>query len=596
VRLGKPGGTVWVHDYQLMLVPRLIRRAGQDNKIGFFLHIPFPGARDFAKLKESKILLRGILGADLAGFHTRGYTQNFLDACDTQLSIISQGGRLLMGERTVHATEFPMGIDHARFEAATRQPSNRLKARLLRRKYPGQKIIVSVDRLDLTKGLEERLKAYRTLLHDHPELHGKVTMVMIVAPSRTDIPEYKRLKENLDKILADIQKRYGRPDWQPVDFRYETVPLDEVMTYYQMADIAFITPLRDGMNLVAKEFIASKRNNDGVLVLSQTAGAAEELRDAVLVDPRKPKTMVAGLQQALNMPSRELHRRARHMNEQIKEFSVQHWAENFMETLQKPRSVRLSNVLPIDERMRRRIASAYRKSERRLVLLDYDGVLRGFTHNPEDAKPSSEVMKLLDKLTRDAKNDVMIVSGRSRKDLAEWFGHLDITLAAEHGATIRRKGGKNWHRTTSSDRAAWQPVVAELFKYYADLTPGAFTEQKEWAVAWHYRAASPYYSQKHLVALRRLLKPLAREFSLQVIEGHKVLEVRPRDVNKRRAAQEWIIHDHDFILAIGDDVTDEDMFAALPTTAYSIKVGHGQTAANYRVSNVRDVLKLLSSL
>lgn len=595
LRLSKPGGTIWVHDYQLMLVPRLLRRAGRDERIGFFLHIPFPDPQVFTGLKESKNLLRGILGADLAGFHTRGYTQNFLDACDAELNLLNQGGQLLMGERTVRATEFPMGIDYARFTAATRARSSRLKARLMRRKYRGQKVIVSVDRLDLTKGLEERLKAYQKLLHDNPELRGKVTMVMIVAPSRTDIPEYKRLKDKLDKLLAAIDKEFKTDSWQPVDFRYETVPLDEVMTYYQMADIAFITPLRDGMNLVAKEFIASKRRNDGVLVLSETAGAAEELRDAVLVNPRSTQTMVAGLQKALTMPKRELKRRARHMDEQIKEFSVQKWAENFMDSLQKPRSIRPVRVQTINTRITNRLIDNYRHAGKRLLLLDYDGVLRSFTRNPADATPTPEIYKLLEGLAADPKNDIMIVSGRSRADISDWFSHLNIGLAAEHGALIRRKGGKNWHRT-SSNNLEWRPFVLELFNYYADMTPGAFVEQKEWALVWHYRTASPYYSQKHLVALRRLLKPIAKQYGLQVIEGKKVLEVRPRDVNKRRAAQEWVIHDHDFILAIGDDATDEDMFIALPTTSYSIKVGHGQTAAHYRLKDVPAVLQLLKKL
>jgi trehalose 6-phosphate synthase/phosphatase len=315
----------------------------------------------------------------------------------------------------------------------------------------------------------------------------------------------------------------------------------------------------------------------------------------VLVNPRSTKTMVDGLQKALTMPKRELKRRARHMNDQIKEFSVQRWAENFMDTLQKPRSVRPMRVQSVSPRIIRRIIDDYRHTSKRLMLFDYDGVLRSFTRNPADAKPSERIHKLLEHLTDDPKNDVMIVSGRSRTDLTDWLGDLNLALAAEHGALIRRKGGRNWHRTSSSG-LEWRHHITELFKYYADLTPGAQVEQKEWALVWHYRNASPYYSQKHLVALRRLLKPITKEYGLQVIEGKKVLEVRPRDVNKRRAVQEWVIHDHDFIMAIGDDTTDEDMFMALPTNAYSLKVGHGQTAANYRLKDVASVMNLLDKL
>lgn len=596
LRLSKPKSTIWVHDYQLMLVPRLLRRAGRDDRIGFFLHIPFPESKLFAELADAKSLLRGILGADLAGFHTRGYTHNFLAACDDQLNLLGQGGELLVGERTVRATEFPMGIDYARFSAATRQRSSRLKARRLRRKYPGQKVIVSVDRLDLTKGLVERLKAYQTLLHDHPELHGKVTMVMIVAPSRTDIPEYKRLKTRLDKLLANIGREFGRPGWQPVDFRYETVPLDEVMTYYQMADIAFITPLRDGMNLVAKEFIASKRRNDGVLVLSETAGAAEELRDAVLVNPRKSKTMVEGLQKALTMPRRELRERARHMNDQLKEFTVQNWASNFMNTLQKPRAAKSPIItLTLTEKRTSELRAAYNQAGRRLLLLDYDGVLRNFVNDPSAATPSRQLLRLLENLSSNPLNDVVIVSGRSKKDLADWFGNLPLALAAEHGAFWRRKGGKNWHQTSHTN-SKWYKEVRDLFNYYAAATPGASVEQKDASLVWHYRTASPYYSQKNLVAIRRLLKPLVKRYGLVEQAGHKVLEVHPADVSKGRVSREWLIHDHDFLLALGDDATDEDMFAALPPHAYSIKVGRGQTAANYRLKNVDEVLSLLGKL
>jgi len=595
LRLSKPESTIWVHDYQLMLVPRLLRQAGRDDTIGFFLHIPFPTPQTFTKLAQSKSLLRGILGADLAGFHTRGYTRNFLETVGAALNVPALNGQVLLGGRAIVATEFPMGIDHARFEAATKHRQNRLKARRLRRKYNGQKIIVSVDRLDLTKGLVERLKAYQTLLRKHPHLVGKVVMVMIVAPSRTDIPAYKSLKKTLDKLLADIDAQFATAKWKPIDFIYETVPIDEVMAYYQMADIAFITPIRDGMNLVAKEFIASKSRHDGVLILSETAGAAEELQDAVMVNPMKPQTMVDGLLQAINMPKVELRNRARRMNEQLKEFSVQRWAESFMDTLQRPREAPKFGTRSLSPKFISMLNAQYQRAGSRLLLLDYDGVLSTFTRDPKDAKPTQQVLKLLEKLGKDPKNDLMIISGRSRIDLGEWFGHLPIGLAAEHGALIRRKGGKNWHHTSSSN-LGWRPHVARLFEYYAEQTPGALVEQKEWAVVWHYRAASPFHAQKHLMALRRALKPLAKEYGLQILEGNKVLEIRPMDVSKRRAAQEWLIHDHDFIMAIGDDTTDEDMFAILPPLAYGIKVGRGPTLARYRLKDVASVLSLLSKL
>lgn len=593
LRLSKPSSTIWVHDYQLLLVPQMLRRAGRNDKIGFFLHIPFPEPKVLSQIPEAKSLLRGMLGADLVGFHTRGYTRHFLHACESLLEIASQKGQVLLGERAIHVTEFPMGIDYARFAEATKPSHTHRELRKLRKQYNGRKVIVTVDRLDPTKGLVERLKAFQALLRQHPKWQENVTMTMIVAPSRTDIAAYQTLKLKLDKVLREINAEFATPRWKPVDFIYESVPLDRVMLYYQVADVAFVAPLRDGMNLVAKEYIASKRRNNGVLVLSETAGAAEELHDAILVNPQRMRTMVDGLAQALDMPRRELRARARSMQEHIQEFTVQKWAENFMNVLQRPRALGPERTRTLTKQMEDSMARAYHRAKRRLLLLDYDGVLRRFARNPADAIPSRQLTTLLQRLSSDPANDIVIISGREKTDLLKWFGDLPIALAAEHGILFRRRGGKNWHKTIANSRE-WKAEILQIFQYYAELTPGARVESKEWSVAWHYRAASPYYAQKHLVALRRLLKPYLSQYGLKLEEGHMVLEVRPVTASKGRVAREWLIHDHDFVLAAGDDVTDEDMFEAMPPSAYSIKVGRGRTLAHYRVKNVGDVLALLN--
>jgi trehalose 6-phosphate synthase/phosphatase len=595
LRLSKPGSTIWVHDYQLMLVPQLLRKAGRGDQIGFFLHIPFPEPKVFGTLKEGKNILRGVLGADLAGFHTRGYTRQFLTTCDKLLELPAQNGRLLIGERPVRATEFPMGIDYGRFAEATKRRGSRRERWSLLRRYRGKKVIVTVDRLDITKGLVERLKAYQLLLRQQPKWRGKLVMTMIVAPSRTDIPEYKALKEKMDAVLAEINKEFASPKWQPIDFRYESVPLDSVMVLYQVADVAFIAPIRDGMNLVAKEFIASKRRNNGVLVLSKTAGAAEELQGAIQVDPKRIQTMVDGLERALTLPKRELRERARSMQKHIEEFTVQKWADSFMDVLQRTRSISSGITRSINQHTSHEIVSAYRQAKHRLFLLDYDGVLRRLVRTPSEAGPSAGLLKLLRELAQDPANEVVIISGRSKADLLEWLGDLPVALAAEHGTLFRRRGGKNWHKTIQDDRG-WKQDVVQLMKYYADETEGALVEQKEWSVAWHYRMASPYYAQKNLVALRRLLKPIVKQYGLKLEEGNKVLEVRPAAISKGRIAQEWLIHDHDFILAAGDDVTDEDLFAAVPPNAYTVKVGRGKTLARYRIKSVTEILHLLGRM
>jgi trehalose 6-phosphate synthase/phosphatase len=364
---------------------------------------------------------------------------------------------------------------------------------------------------------------------------------------------------------------------------------------YQRADVAFIAPFRDGMNLVAKEYLASQQGRDGVLVLSQTAGAAAELKEAIQVDPTKPKTLVHGLRQALTLPKTELRQRASIMRRHLRHFTVQHWADSFMNDLQQPRIITLPRSHTLNDAQQQKLIGAYHGARRRLLLLDYDGVLRAFERTPAAASPSRELIGSLRRLARTTGNDVVIVSGRGKADLDKWFGTLPLALAAEHGALFRRKGGKNWHKTTSSN-PGWRHPINILLKYYADKTPGAFIEQKEWATVWHYRTASPYQAQKHLVALRRVLKPIAKEYGLQVLEGHKVLEVRPIDVHKGRVVQEWLTNDYDFVLAIGDDTTDEDMFVTLSPGTYTVKVGRGPTLARFRLKDVPAVLRLLNAL
>ena len=602
LRLSKPGSTIWVHDYHLMLVPQLLRRAGRGDKIGFFLHIPFPAPTSFAPLLEAKSLLHGMLGADLVGFHTRSYTEAFLADCDALLGLANDAGRLLIGQRPVRVTEFPMGIDYGRFSRATRLPHKHMELHALRQKYQNKQVILTVDRLDMTKGLVERISAYQALLRQQPKWHGKLVMVMIVSPSRLDVVEYQQLKVQVDAVLAEITDEFETKAWQPIDFIYETVPIDTVMTYYQLADVAFIAPLIDGMNLVAKEFVASKPLGSGVLVLSETAGAAEELRDAVLVNPSESQSMVDGLTRALAMPKHELRRRARSMQEHIQEFTVQKWAGTFIRTLQRPVMLPISLSHPLRNRtkslnpaVQKTLVGQYQRARKRLLLLDYDGTLCPFFKNPDDSVPSPEVVRLLKRLGSDKRNEVVIISGRKRRDLQAWLGKLPLTLVAEHGAFVRPKGVATWQKTAAGDKA-WQQPVLDLFERYAFTTPGSHVEQKEWALVWHYRTASPYASQKNLVALKRLLGPIAKQYDLRVRNGSKILEVTPLAISKGRTAEEQLSRGYDFVLAAGDDTTDEDMFAALPPDAYSVKVGHGKTLARFRVANVPEMLTLLGKL
>lgn len=596
LRLTQPDSMIWVHDYQLLLLPSLLREARPQAKIGFFLHIPFPKPSVWQSLAQAPQLTLGLLGADLIGFHTKSYSEHFLKSC-RQLDIGTvMEHKVALVKRVVRVAEFPLGINYSKFAQATKKRFVQKEAARLKWKYRGKKVIVAFDRLDMTKGFVERLVAYRTLLKEHPELHKKVVMVMVGNPTRTTVPEYIKLREKVEKLVKDINAAYGTSRWKPVDYQYTVMNYQEIAALFGRADVGFITPIRDGMNLNAKEYIASQQKSPGILVLSESAGAAEELKEAIMVSHTKPRSLVDGLYKALTMRPNDLKRRVKTMQRHLSYFTAEKWADNFLEVLQKPTALpSIHRTMSLNEKHEATLLREYKAAAKRLLLLDYDGTLTPIVKQPEDATPDKALLKLLNKLAKDPRTDVVVISGRSKNDLQAWFGDLPIGLAAEHGALFRRAEGKNWHRTSSSP-AEWQDQVSDIFNYYAEETPGARVERKEWALVWHYRNASPYYAQKHLVALRRLLRPIARKYELRVTEGLKVLEVQPREISKARISQEWLIHDHEFVLAIGDDATDEDMFAAVPPNAYSIKVGRGHTEANYRLPDETAALQLLKKL
>jgi trehalose 6-phosphate synthase/phosphatase len=594
LNLTETGVRVWIHDYQLLLVPELLRNERSDIITGFFLHIPFPASKAFARLPEYKKLLRGMLGADVVGFHTPSYVANFLESSVAAGVADALGTELAIDDRAVRVADFPMGIDYEKYAAATKSKTVKEAVRRYRKRYKRLKVIVAVDRLDPTKGLVERLKAYATLLERHPRLRGKVVFSMVAAPSRTDIPAYRQLSKRLAALAGKINTTYGSPKWKPVDYMNVAQPFEEVTALFQIADVAFIAPLRDGMNLAAKEFVASKHKS-GVLILSETAGAAEELQDALLVNPKRPETLVNALEQALKMRKRELRGRLRRMQQQLATNTVQEWAKGFVESLQQPVPGTPVIVRTLKGKLELALVNDWRQAKKRLLLLDYDGSLVPFTEDYKAAQPSKTLLQLLETLSADPSTDLVLISGRAAEDLQAWFGHLPVNLVAEHGAAVKKAGGKAWQAVEKVD-TQWKKLLQPVLEKYAALTPGAIVEAKPHSLVWHYRAAAPYYAQKYAVILKRVLRPVLKKYGLELLQGNKVLEIKNPRIAKGAAAQRWLRRDYGFILAIGDDVTDEDLFSALPLPAYSIKIGRGRTAAQYRLPASKDAVNLLKKL
>lgn len=590
------GSRIWVQDYQLLMVPEMLRTLKIDVTIGFFLHIPFPDPKKFISLPHHQKMLTGILGADLIGFHTPDYVNNFLKTCQlTSVGTVNIDDRTVtLPDRTVRVSDFPMGIDYEKYASAGRSAVVKQAVKKYKRLYRRKKVIVAVDRLDPSKGLLERLKTYGELLRQHPDLKGKVIFAMVAAPSRTDVPAYQRLAKRLDQLVVEINQEFGTAKWQPVDYINRTVPFEEVTALFQIADVAFIAPLRDGMNLAAKEFVASARKN-GALILSETAGAAQELRDALIVNPKRPETVVAALYDSLTMRRRELRRRLKRMKEYLKDHTVQDWATEFVDTMNKPVQGTLLPTHKMTSRYEKQLRSDFDQAYHRLLLLDYDGTLVPFRNDYRDAQPSDELLDVLAKLAHDPINDVVIISGRVSDDLEKWFGHLPLNLVAEHGASIKRAASGVWEPQTK-DNTPWRELLQPALEKYAALTPGAKVEAKHYSLVWHYRSSPPYYAQKYLVVIKRSLSPFLKRFGIALVSGNKILEVKDPNVRKDVAAQNWLNNQYDFIMGIGDDTTDEDLFKVLPEGSYSIKVGSGRTAASYRMTNYKDIGRLLKKL
>jgi trehalose 6-phosphate synthase/phosphatase len=593
IRRARSSSRIWVHDYQLLLLPEMLRDQLPKTNIGFFLHIPFPDVKTLSRLKEHKKLLRGMLGADLIGFHTPGYVKNFLDNTQANNFGVAGDDQVVLSNRVVRVADFPMGIDYKKYSDARQSKSVKAAVKKFRHKYRGKKIIVAVDRLDPSKGLAERLIAYKKFLEQNPSLLGEVVFSMVAAPSRTDIEAYQRLAKRLDKLVADINQTFGTPKWQPVDYMNQSQPFEVVTALFQIADVAFIAPLRDGMNLAAKEFVASNRMN-GVLILSQTAGAAEELGDALLVNPRKPASLVDALQQSLTIPKPEIKLRLNKMKDHLSRNTVQAWAKTFVDTLQQPvpgSDLLTRSLKGVPEEL---LIRQYVKAKKRLLLLDYDGSLVPFSDNLKDPNPGKRLLAMLEELGKDERNEVVVVSGRSARDLEAWLGHLPIHLVAEHGAAIRKAGHK-WQLLERVENR-WKHAIEPILLNYAAQTPGAQVEVKLHSLVWHYRGASPYYAQKYTVTIKKVLKPLLKKYGVQMFQGNKILEIKNPHISKGEAIQRWLKKPHDFILVVGDDFTDEDMFKVMPASAYSIKVGRGMTAARFRLESTKEIKNLLTKL
>ncbi len=594
----RPDDVLWIHDYHLMLLPKLVREKFPEMPIGFFLHIPFPSFEIFRMLPRAwrEGIIEGLLGASLIGFHTHDYVRDFFTSVLRTCGYEHQLGSLTLHDRVVKVETFPMGVEFEKFSAAAAAKETELQVEQLREKCVGQKVIFSVDRLDYTKGLINRLRGYELFLKNNPQWHGKVVFIISVAPSRIGVESYQAMKMELEQTVGRIVGDFGNVQWTPLVYQFRVLTFEEIVPLYRLCDVALITPLRDGMNLVAKEFIASRPDQTGVLILSEMAGAAKEMGEALIINPFHREDFAKTLEQALTMPMEEQIRRNQFLRERLRRYNVVRWADDFVQTLlstQKNEAARRARLLT--GKAYTGVIQQYRSAPRRALLLDYDGTLVSFASEPRLARPDKELLELLGVLGSDPANQVTIVSGRPRSTLEDWFGKLPISLIAEHGVWLRNKNSE-W-RMLKNMTADWKERVRPILQLYVDRLPGALLEEKEFSLAWHYRRADLDQASLRAKELMDGLAGYTRNIDVQVLEGNKVIEVRNTGVNKGTAALEWLGADApEFILGVGDDWTDEDLFRALPPAAISVRVGLANTAARYYLSGPVTVRRMLREM
>jgi trehalose 6-phosphate synthase/phosphatase len=596
VKVVQTTDTIWVHDYHLMLLPQLLREQLPQANIGFFLHIPFPSFELFRLLPWREQLLKGMLGADLVGFHTHDYARHFLSSVSRLVGLEHTLGNLTVENRVVKVDAFPLGIDYERYSQAPSQPRVRQEAARIRQKVGDRKIIISIDRLDYTKGIVQRLEAFDLFLCENPEYRGRVTLIMVAVPSRTRVEDYVMLRNRLEQLVGRVNGEYGAFGYVPVWYLYRSLPFEKLTALYHAADVALVTPLRDGMNLIAKEFVATKTDGKGVLILSEMTGAASELGEALIVNANNKGEIVQAIENALEMPEEQQVQRNHLMQNRLSRYNVTRWAGDFLEALTETKKIQKElYVRKLSPKLKKELVSSYKKAKKRLFFLDYDGTLVTFADRPEKAGPDDKILQVIEALSKNARNEVVIISGRDNKTLTEWLGRLNVTMIAEHGAWIKRSG-KDW-QCPGHFHADWKKTVRPVMELYADRTPRSLVEEKDFALVWHCRRADPDLAYIRTQELRDALVELTANLDVGVFEGNKILEVKPLGINKGRAAETWLKKKKwDFILTAGDDYTDEEMFAVMPENAYSIKVGSGVSKARFSVSSTNQIRLILQRL
>ncbi|KAI8350992.1 glycosyltransferase family 20-domain-containing protein [Mortierella sp. GBAus27b] len=647
----RDGDLVWVQDYHLMLLPKLLRdevsnsrQSGEptkDIKIGFFLHTPFPSSEVYRILPVRKEILLGVLNSDLIGFHTYDYARHFLSSCTRILGLSTMPNGVDFQGRYAHVGTFPIGIDPEKFAEGLKEPKVIDRIRSLREKFKGVKVIVGVDRLDYIKGVPQKMHALEVFLSEHPEWIGKVVLVQVAVPSRQDVEEYQSLRAVVNELVGRINGQYGTIEFQPIHFLHKSVNFEELVALYAASDVCLISSTRDGMNLVSYEYICCQHENHGVLILSEFAGAAQSLNGSIIVNPWNTSELAEAIYEAVTMPEETRKSNLQKLYRYVTKYTAAYWGLSFVNELRRV-SEEFDHRMALPKLTVDRVLQARDKSTRnKVVFFDYDGTLTTTHKLPEFANPASHIIDNLQALAAQPNTFVYILSGRDRKHLDAWFGGCGVGLSAEHGcfykhppgvanamkqirsempdhnnnaqepAKLVKDAGNGWFRSVDQVDDSWRETIRPLFKHYTERTPGSFIEEKEINMTWHYREADPEFGTWQATELQVNLEKLLAHMALSIILGNKTLELRPSSIDKSTSVKAILkdiqadVGPVDFILCVGDGKTDEAVFSCLGNDCVvgpdvkellTCTVGQKQTEAKFYVADVPEVESLLADM
>lgn len=636
---------VWVHDYHLMVLPTFLRKRFNRVKLGFFLHSPFPSSEIYRTLPVRNELLRALLNSDLIGFHTFDYARHFLSCCSRMLGVAYQSKRGYIGleyyGRTVSIKILPVGIHMGQLRSVLDIPETEAKVAELRNKYEGQTVLLGVDDMDIFKGISLKLLAFEQLLTQHPDKRGKIMLIQIANPARGRGKDVQEIRSETYATVNRINQLFGQPGYEPVVLIDTSLHFYERIAYYVIAECCLVTAVRDGMNLIPYEYVVCRQGTDkldktlgldpsapkkSMLVVSEFIGCSPSLSGAIRVNPWNIDSVAEAMDSALIIADLEKQMRHDKHYKYVSSHDVAYWAHSFLLDLERACRDHVRRrcwgigfglgfrVIALDPSFRKltveHIVSAYKRTKSRSILLDYDGILQSTV----DTSPNAEAIGILNKLCRDSKNVVFIVSGKNKETLTQWFSSCEnLGMAAEHGYFVRSNDNMNWETCVAVQDFYWKQIAEPVMQLYTETTDGSFIETKESALVWNYQLADRDFGSCQAKELLDHLESVLANEPVSVKSGQHIVEVKPQGVNKGLVAAQLLATMRekkvlpDFVLCIGDDRSDEDMFEVIMQAmaneslspvaeVFACTVGQKPSKAKYYLENTSEILRMLQGL